>query len=137
MGSTRAARVVRVARALLLRRPLLSRKAKNATSSASPPFLRTVPPRASLWDSIFGGGGEAKEEAAAKSKTEEEEEDLVLLDPGSSPLPLPDSVLSRTFLAGRSLAVAYTASKHGWSALSFHERCDFKGPSLVVAETTE
>ena len=63
--------------------------------------------------------------------------DHALLDPGSLPPCLPESVLSRTFLAGRALAVSYTASKDGWSALRFHEKCDFKGPSLVVAETTQ
>ena len=100
-------------------------------------------PRASLWDSFFGGGsgggggtGGEGDEAAAKEE-EEEEEDFVLLDPGSLPACLPEAVLSRTFLAGRALAVSYVASRDGWSALRFHEKCDFKGPSLVVAETTE
>ena len=93
-------------------------------------------PRASLWDSIFGGGsGGDKGDKAAKE--EEEEEDFALLDPGSLPACLPEAVVSRTFLAGRALAVAYVASRDGWSALRFHEKCDYKGPSLVVAETTE
>lgn len=64
-------------------------------------------------------------------------EELDLLDPESLPPCLPDLVVSRTFLSGRALAVAYVASRDGWSALKFHDKCDFKGPSLVVAETTE
>ena len=137
-----------IERAPLLRRPL-SRKSKNATSAPPPPLLLRTVPRASLWGSLFGGGGngeseEAREEAAEskpkpkpKLKEEQEEEDHALLDPGSLPPCLPESVHSRTFLAGRAHAVSYTASKDGWSALRFHEKCDFKGPSLVVAETTQ
>ena len=127
---------------LLLRRPLPSQRAKSATSSAPPPppppprlLPRTVP-RASLWDSIFGGGGSSGDNGEAKEE-KNSKEDSVLLDPGSLPACLSEPVLSRTFLAGRALANAYTASKDGWSALQFHEKCDFKGPSLVVAETTE
>ena len=118
-----------------LRRPpllLAARKAKNATSASSVP-------RASLWDSLFGGGGGDGENGAKENaaKPKQEEEDFVLLDTNSLPPFLPESVLSRTFLSGRDLAISYVASRDGWSALRFHEKCDFKGPSLVVAETTE
>ena len=110
---------------------------KNTTASAPPSrsLLPRMVPRASLWDSLFGGG-EGDKKAAAK-KEEQEEGDVALLDPGSLPACLPEAVLSRTFLAGRALAVSYVASRDGWSALRFHEKCDFKGPSLVVAETSE
>jgi len=115
------------------------RKAEKNTTASAPPrrssLLPRVVPRASLWDSLFGsdkGGGGEGEKTAKK-----EEEDFDLLDPGSLPACLPEAVLSRTFLAGRALAVSYVASRDGWSALRFHEKCDFKGPSLVVAETSE
>lgn len=95
-------------------------------------------PMASLWDSarsLFGGGDSSSGEKEKIRAAEEEE--LILIDPNSLPPCLPDAVLSRTFLSGRALAVAYIASRDGWSALRFHEKCDFKGPSLVVAETEE
>jgi len=41
-----------------------------------------------------------------------------------------------TALNGRELARCYQASLHGWEATDFHERCDNKGPSLVIARTT-
>ena len=118
------------------------RKAEKNTTASAPPrrssLLSRLVPRASLWDSLFGGdksgGGGSEGEKTAKKQ---EEEDFDLLDPRSLPACLPEAVLSRTFLAGRALAVSYVASKDGWSALRFHERCDFKGPSLVVAETSD
>jgi hypothetical protein len=122
---------------LLLSRPRLC-FTSTTSSASSPPSLdrqgRLTTARVSLWDSIFGGGEKGGGAASAAAAAEEE---LVLLDPDSLPACLPEPVLSRTFLSGRPLAVAYTASVDGWSALVFHEKCDFKGPSLVVAETTE
>jgi len=45
------------------------------------------------------------------------------------------SILPGTALSGRELARCYQASVHGWEATDFHERCDNKGPSLVIART--
>ena len=123
-------------RAFFLRPPPLRLLLSPKGITADP----ASPPKASLWDSarsLFGDSGdnEAKE---AKETEQQQEEDFTLLDPSSLPaLGLPEAVISKTFLYGRPLAIAYVASRHGWSALSFHEWCDFKGPSLVVAETTE
>lgn len=101
----------------------------------------TTTARASLWDrarSLFGGGESSGDSKRPKQSEEgEEEEGIVLLDPDSLPDCLPAAVVSRTFLAGRALAVAYRGSTHGWSALDFHARCDFKGPCLIVAEVEE
>jgi len=52
-------------------------------------------------------------------------------------LPISGSILDDTFLEGRPMARAYKGSVDGFSALKFHEKCDFKGPCLVVAVTTE
>ena len=44
-------------------------------------------------------------------------------------------ILSLDGSIGRELKCCYKASIDGFSALSFHEKCDFKGPCVVVAET--
>ena len=31
----------------------------------------------------------------------------------------------------------YNAEKDGWNAIDFHSRCDDKGPTLVVIQTTD
>eukprot|EP00250_Pteridium_aquilinum_P028399 c37087_g1_i1 orf=654-1448(-) len=51
------------------------------------------------------------------------------------PLSFPESILDNTFLAGRELRCCYKASIDGFSATVFHERCDFKGPCVIVGET--
>lgn len=51
------------------------------------------------------------------------------------PVPFSDSILDDTFLAGRELRCCYKASIDGFSAATFHQRCDFKGPCVIVGET--
>lgn len=51
-----------------------------------------------------------------------------------------DAALLRPLLAGtqlesEGLALAYDADSHGWSARSFHERVDGRGPAVVLART--
>ncbi len=43
----------------------------------------------------------------------------------------------RLVQTGRQLARAYRATMDGWSALSFHRRCDMKGPVVIIAETVD
>eukprot|EP00746_Dinoflagellata_sp_MGD_P005553 gnl/MRDRNA2_/MRDRNA2_110765_c0_seq1.p1 gnl/MRDRNA2_/MRDRNA2_110765_c0~~gnl/MRDRNA2_/MRDRNA2_110765_c0_seq1.p1 ORF type:complete len:337 (-),score=53.15 gnl/MRDRNA2_/MRDRNA2_110765_c0_seq1:4-1014(-) len=45
-----------------------------------------------------------------------------------------DVVAESTFLRGRDLARCYLASRDGWSAREFHRKCDFKGPTIIVAK---
>ncbi|KAG6543225.1 hypothetical protein Mapa_015476 [Marchantia paleacea] len=49
--------------------------------------------------------------------------------------PFPNSLISNTFLAGKELRCCYKASVDGFSAVRFHERCDFKGPCVIVGTT--
>ncbi|KAK3232955.1 hypothetical protein CYMTET_56724 [Cymbomonas tetramitiformis] len=77
-----------------------------------------------IFDMFKGkGGSDAKGLSAEDAEVEEEE------------LPFPEDLLDGTFLQGRRLACSYRATRDGFSALTFHERCDFKGPSLVIART--
>lgn len=78
------------------------------------------------WESLFGGGARISQDPQAP-------------DPiPYSELPFPaDIVLNGTFLDGKPLARAYKASEDGWSALTFHNKCDFKGPCVVVATTVK
>ncbi|XP_051143396.1 uncharacterized protein LOC127259824 [Andrographis paniculata] len=52
-------------------------------------------------------------------------------------LPFPHSLLTNTFLKDRELKCCYKATIDGFSATNFHARCDFKGPCVVVAYTTD
>ena len=85
---------------------------------------RHVQCRIFKWESLFGGD--------SGPKTSSEEPDPIPY----SELPFPaDIILEGTFLDGKPLARAYKASQDGWSALAFHDNCDFKGPCVVVATT--
>ncbi|CAM6101533.1 unnamed protein product [Calypogeia fissa] len=53
------------------------------------------------------------------------------------PLPFPTSLLSNTFLAGKELRCCYKASIDGFGAMTFHKRCDFKGPCVIVGTTSK
>ncbi|KAI3727883.1 hypothetical protein L6452_16504 [Arctium lappa] len=50
-------------------------------------------------------------------------------------LPFPSSLLNKTFLNGKELKCCYKASIDGFSATSFHECVDFKGPCVIVGYT--
>ncbi|XP_058085434.1 uncharacterized protein LOC131232926 isoform X1 [Magnolia sinica] len=52
-------------------------------------------------------------------------------------LPFSPSLLSTTFLQGRELKCCYRASIDGFSATSFHNYCDFKGPCVIIGYTTK
>ncbi|GER47194.1 IMP-specific 5'-nucleotidase 1 [Striga asiatica] len=53
----------------------------------------------------------------------------------STDLPFPLSVLSQTFLKGRELKCCYKATVDGFSATEFHNKCDFKGPCVIIGYT--
>jgi hypothetical protein len=42
-----------------------------------------------------------------------------------------------TFLEGRTLKLAYKATRDGFSCLQFHKRCDYKGPCVVLCTTKD
>jgi len=46
-------------------------------------------------------------------------------------------VFAGTFLEGRTLKLAYKATRDGFSCLKFHERCDYKGPCVVLCTTKD
>ncbi|OVA01290.1 TLDc [Macleaya cordata] len=50
-------------------------------------------------------------------------------------LPFSPSLLNKTFLQGKELKCCYIASIDGFSATSFHNCCDFKGPCVVIGYT--
>ncbi|PWA48821.1 hypothetical protein CTI12_AA485300 [Artemisia annua] len=50
-------------------------------------------------------------------------------------LPFPSSLLSKTFLNGKELKCCYKATLDGFSATSFHECSDFKGPCVIIGYT--
>lgn len=50
-------------------------------------------------------------------------------------LPFPTSLVSKTFLKGKELKCCYKATIDGFSATDFHNKCDFKGPCVIVAYT--
>eukprot|EP00262_Sarcandra_glabra_P018342 TRINITY_DN6533_c0_g1_i1.p1 TRINITY_DN6533_c0_g1~~TRINITY_DN6533_c0_g1_i1.p1 ORF type:complete len:238 (+),score=24.15 TRINITY_DN6533_c0_g1_i1:25-714(+) len=52
-------------------------------------------------------------------------------------LPFSQFLLADTFLRGRELKCCYRASSDGFSATSFHNHCDFKGPCVVIGHTTQ
>ncbi|KAL8201065.1 hypothetical protein R6Q57_012404 [Mikania cordata] len=52
-------------------------------------------------------------------------------------LPFPSSLLTRTFLNGKELKCCYKATIDGFSATSFHECSDFKGPCVIIGYTNE
>jgi len=80
-------------------------------------------------DSIFGGGNREQEpQTQIQLGVDDENFEYV-------PLPVPEWLLQGTPLMGRQLARCYQATKHGWDARAFHDRCDMKGPSFVVAKT--
>jgi len=84
--------------------------------------------RAGFFGSLFGGGRGAKAEpgpaGGAEAGTVPEDE-----------LPFPPGMLDGTFLRGRPLGVCYRASRDGWDSADFHRCADFKGPTVVYAET--
>ncbi len=51
-------------------------------------------------------------------------------------LPFSPALLSGTYLQGRVLECVFRASRDGWTARQFHERCDLKGPCVVVGTTS-
>eukprot|EP00747_Dinoflagellata_sp_TGD_P217525 gnl/TRDRNA2_/TRDRNA2_89914_c0_seq1.p1 gnl/TRDRNA2_/TRDRNA2_89914_c0~~gnl/TRDRNA2_/TRDRNA2_89914_c0_seq1.p1 ORF type:complete len:258 (+),score=33.60 gnl/TRDRNA2_/TRDRNA2_89914_c0_seq1:80-853(+) len=74
-----------------------------------------------FFDSLFGGNSESTDASDVDVEyVEDPPVDLASLAEG-------------TFLRGRTLARCYLASRDGWSALDFHRRCDFKGPTIIVA----
>ncbi|KAL0303474.1 UNVERIFIED_CONTAM: hypothetical protein Sradi_6215500 [Sesamum radiatum] len=52
-------------------------------------------------------------------------------------LPFPPSLVAKTFLKGRELKCCYKASRDGFSATDFHNKCDFKGPCVIVGYTNK
>lgn len=48
---------------------------------------------------------------------------------------LREVVLQDTVLFSRKLRLAYDAKQHGWTANSFHSKCDNQGPSILIAKT--
>ncbi|XP_042492565.1 uncharacterized protein LOC122072087 [Macadamia integrifolia] len=52
-------------------------------------------------------------------------------------LPFSPSLLDTTFLQGRELKCCYRASIDGFSATSFHNSSDFKGPCVVIGYTNK
>eukprot|EP00268_Persea_americana_P015619 TRINITY_DN17293_c3_g1_i1.p1 TRINITY_DN17293_c3_g1~~TRINITY_DN17293_c3_g1_i1.p1 ORF type:complete len:235 (-),score=46.29 TRINITY_DN17293_c3_g1_i1:146-850(-) len=50
-------------------------------------------------------------------------------------LSFPQSLVTKTFLQGKELKCCYRASIDGFSATSFHNNCDFKGPCVIVGYT--
>ncbi|KAA8522070.1 hypothetical protein F0562_012616 [Nyssa sinensis] len=52
-------------------------------------------------------------------------------------LPFSPSLVSKTFLKGRELKCCYKASIDGFSATSFHNCCDFKGPCVIIGYTNK
>ncbi|KAM0059806.1 putative TLDc domain-containing protein [Helianthus debilis subsp. tardiflorus] len=50
-------------------------------------------------------------------------------------LPFPSSLLNKTFLNGKELKCCYKATSDGFSATSFHECSDFKGPCVIIGYT--
>ncbi|KAG7599020.1 TLDc domain [Arabidopsis suecica] len=52
-------------------------------------------------------------------------------------IPFSLSLVNKTFLKGRELKCCYKASIDGFSATKFHERCDFKGPCVIIAYTKD
>lgn len=73
------------------------------------------------WEDVFGGWGKGEQvnKSATPSGTS------AALPPEE--LPFPPELLDSTFLRGRQLALAFRASRDGWSAAVFHQACDFKG----------
>ncbi|KAG6391509.1 hypothetical protein SASPL_149265 [Salvia splendens] len=51
-------------------------------------------------------------------------------------LPFSPSLVSKTFLKGRELKCCYKAKTDGFSATDFHDKCDFKGPCVIIGYTT-
>ncbi|KAH6804067.1 TLDc domain protein [Perilla frutescens var. frutescens] len=49
-------------------------------------------------------------------------------------LPFPPLV-AKTFLKGRELKCCYKANVDGFSATDFHNKCDFKGPCVIIGYT--
>ncbi|GAB5369045.1 hypothetical protein AAMO2058_001371700 [Amorphochlora amoebiformis] len=103
---------------------------RRPISVAGPSFFRRAPRRTlsvrNWLANLFGGEGGGE---APLPSFEEGTFDYV-------DIPVSDSILAGTPLQGRELARCYQASKHGWDAKAFHNRCDNKGPSLVVGRTT-
>ncbi|KAI3849889.1 hypothetical protein MKW98_026803 [Papaver atlanticum] len=52
-------------------------------------------------------------------------------------LPFSPSLLNKTFLQGKELKCCYVATIDGFSAASFHNCCDFKGPCVIIGYTKD
>ncbi|KAG8380583.1 hypothetical protein BUALT_Bualt06G0030600 [Buddleja alternifolia] len=52
-------------------------------------------------------------------------------------LPFPPSLVAKTFLKGRELKCCYKATVDGFSATDFHNKCDFKGPCVIIGYTNK
>ncbi|KAF5190983.1 Tldc domain protein [Thalictrum thalictroides] len=52
-------------------------------------------------------------------------------------LPFSPSLLNKTFLQGKELKCCYRATIDGFSATSFHNCSDFKGPCVVIGYTNK
>ncbi|CAK9173378.1 unnamed protein product [Ilex paraguariensis] len=52
-------------------------------------------------------------------------------------LPFSLSLVGKTFLKGKELKCCYRATIDGFSATSFHNFCDFKGPCVIIGYTNK
>ncbi|KAL8538751.1 hypothetical protein ACS0TY_000673 [Phlomoides rotata] len=52
-------------------------------------------------------------------------------------LPFPPSLVAKTFLKGKELKCCYKATMDGFSATEFHNKCDFKGPCVIIGYTNK
>ena len=54
-----------------------------------------------------------------------------------------DEVMKKQFIVGLlkdeqvEAKMMYQASKHGWMAKDFHDRCDFLGPTITLMKLTD
>ena len=106
--------------------PSAAQPARQRPCAPTPRRHTTLPPPAAWWSSLFGGDGDASTPTKPTLPPAVDDADL----------PFPRALLAGTHVASRPLALAYRASRDGWSALDFHLACDFNGP-LVVLCTTE
>lgn len=116
--------------------PAMRAGARQAASPRAPPSVaqparhrptpRRPPHPAAWWSSLFGGGSDA-DATATKRQLPAAVDD--------ADLPFPRALLAGTHVAARPLALAYRASRDGWSALDFHAACDFMGPLIVLCTT--
>lgn len=122
----RVIRVIRVSAPSQTSRPNPLQHARKRGGLGAKARAGRMACRAGFFKNLFGNNNEnrgAQVEVAERS--------------GEWECPFPEELVEGTFLEGRELSLAYKATRDGFGAITFHNKCDFKGPCFVLTTTED